>query len=249
MPDGALSEDLLNYRLVEKYIAKNAKSWYEYVESDDCGMPTENGDIRVVVGMDKVTSWGMATFQNPNVKEPLRFEFKDDGSGSQPRTYKWDRIIGGRAGPPEEETRDLLQGPNASSLRNQCVFVRTLNISVAGKVRDELAVYEVLPSCFRNRVLDSPSGRPNVNSSTPQTVSPPSLSSFSRQYFHHQGPTSIKFNKQVFVRKGFENFKFKFRYAHVQPVSQRGSRYHQGFRLDISYHRGAQYDSGYSFSC
>jgi hypothetical protein len=79
MPDGALSEDLRNYKLVEKYIADNAKSWYEYVESDDCGMPTENGDIRVVVGMDKVSSWGMATFENVNVEEPLRFEFKEDG--------------------------------------------------------------------------------------------------------------------------------------------------------------------------
>ena len=182
MPDGALSEDLRHYKLVEKYIADNAKSWYEYVESDDCGMPTENGDIRVVVGMDKVSSWGMATFEN--VEEPLQFEFKDDGRGSHAPTYKWERIVAGRAGPPEEEIRDLLQGPDTSSLRNQCVFVRTLNVSVAGKVRDELAVYEVRASRFRGCFSESSRhrtrpGQRNANAQNSQSGQPVSLSSSS----------------------------------------------------------------------
>jgi hypothetical protein len=148
MPDGALTEDLYKHklRLVEKYIAENAKSWYEYAESDE----TENGDIRVVVGMDKVSSWGIATFKNVDLQEPLRFEFKNDGRVSQAATYRWDGILGGRAGPQEEEVRGL-QGPNISPLRNQSVFVRTLNISVSGKVRpDELAVHEIRASSFRD---------------------------------------------------------------------------------------------------
>src|SRR5260221_2181685 len=120
MPDGAISEDLRSYKLVEKYVADNAKSWYEYVESDDCGMQTENGDIRIVVGMDKVSSWGMATFENVDIEDPLRFEFKEDERReSQVRTYKWDRTVAGRAGPPEEEIRDLLRELNTSPLRNQ----------------------------------------------------------------------------------------------------------------------------------
>jgi len=184
MPDGALSEDLRQYKLVEKYIADNAKSWYEYVESDECGMPTENGDIRVVVGMDKVSSWGMATFENVDIEQPLQFEFKDDGRGSHTRTYKWDRIVTGRAGPPEEEIRDLLQGPDTSPLRNQCVFVRTLNVSVAGKVRDELAVYEVRASSFRDSFSEFQSrhqtrpGHRNSNIQGPQMGQPVSLQFF-----------------------------------------------------------------------
>ena len=170
MPDGAISEDLRSYKLVEKYVADNAKSWYEYVESDDCGMQTENGDIRVVVGMDKVSSWGMATFENVDIEDPLRFEFKEDERReSQVRTYKWDRTVAGRAGPPEEEIRDLLREPNTSPLRNQCVFVRALNVSVAGKVQDELAAYKVRSSCFRDCHSDlgrhtSSSGQRNENS-------------------------------------------------------------------------------------
>jgi hypothetical protein len=184
MPDGALSEDLRHYKPVEKYISDNAKSWYEYVESDDCGMPTENGDIRVVVGMDKVSSWGMATFENVNAEEPLQFELKDDGrrSESHARTYKWDGIVEGRAGPPEEEIRDLLQGPNTTPLRNQCVFARTLNVSIAGKVRDELAVYEVRASCFKDSFSESSQrqtrpGQRNTNTQGSQVGQPVSLSS------------------------------------------------------------------------
>jgi hypothetical protein len=173
MPDGALSEDLGNFKLVEKYIAKNAKSWHKYVESDDCGMPTENGDIRVVVGTDKVSSWGMATFENVKVENPLRFEFKVDERALQTRTYKWDSIRG-RAGPPEEEIRDLFQGAKMSPLRNQCVFVRTLNVIVAGKVWDELAVYEVRTSWLQAELRSQ-----NVDIKTRQIGLPVRLSSLS----------------------------------------------------------------------
>jgi len=211
MPDGAITEDLRSYKLVEKYVAVNAKSWYEYAESDDCGMQTENGDIRVVVGMDKVSSWGMATFENVSVEDPLRFEFKEDGRReSQARTYKWDGIVAGRAGPPEEEIRDLLQEPNMPPLRNQSVFVRTLNVSVAGKVRDELAAYEVRSSSFKDCHSDlGQHGRPSrLRNESPQTsqvgltVGSSSLSSFSSQYLQPQDLTSIKVIKQVLVRKG-----------------------------------------------
>jgi len=192
MPEGAMTEDLRNQKLVEKYVADNAKSWYKYVESDDCGMQTENGDIRVVIGMDKVSSWGMATFENVDMADPLLFEFREDERReSQVRTYKWDRIVAGRAGPPEAEIRDLLQEPNMFPLQNQCVFVPTLNISVAGKVRDELAAYEVRSSSFRDCHPDlnqhgNPSGRGNVNLQSSQiglTVSPSSLPSFGYQMF------------------------------------------------------------------
>ena len=142
-PDGGLSEELHNPKLVEKYVAANAKIWWEhFVESDDCGLQTENG-LQVVVGTDKVSSWAMATFQN--VDEPMEFGLSDSGTASQ--MYKW-RRINGKAWPAEEETQDLSLGPNMTPLRNQCVFVRTLNVSVSSKVRKEMALHEVCSSCL-----------------------------------------------------------------------------------------------------
>jgi hypothetical protein len=213
MPDGALTEDLRNCKLVEKYIAENAKSWYEYVARDDCGMQTENGDIRVVVGMDKASSWGIATFRNVNLEEPLRFELKNDGRASQAATYRWDGILAGRAGPPEAEVRGL-QGPDdMSPLHNQSVFVRTLNISVSGKVRDELAIHEIRASSFRDCIPDSSGhqaqpGQRNVNiqpeSQIGITVSLSSSYSRSAANFFPAAAASIESVEQTFVGKGFE---------------------------------------------
>jgi hypothetical protein len=186
MPDGTRTEELRDYELVENYVAHNAKSWYKYVESDDCGLHAENGDIRVVVGMDKVCSWGIATFENVDSEDPLRFEFKKCENASlagTPNGWDWDGILGGRVGPPDEEVQSL-QALNMSTLCNQCVFVRTLNISVSGKVRER-----------------------NVNiPEIGQTVSPSLPSSYSRSAANlfSAAAASIECIAQVLVGTGFE---------------------------------------------
>ncbi len=115
-----------------------------------------NGDIRVVVGFDKVSSWGIATFASSS-EEHVRFEFKgvsqNDGAASQAYTWHCVGSGSGRVGPPEEEIRDLLQ--NNTYPKNQCVFVRTLNFELSGKIWDELAVYEVRSSNLKNCTFDS----------------------------------------------------------------------------------------------
>ena len=190
MPDGGLSEELQNLKLVDKYITANIKSWWQYVESDDCGVQTDNG-LQVVVGTDKVPSWGMATFEN--VEGPMHFEFKHDRISSQIQTYTWKRI-NGRAGPAEREIRDLLMGANASPVCNQCVFVRTLNVSVSSKVQVELAAHEVCTSGQRNINIQTSKAGPSVSFSilvgTSLTISP--------------GLTSFQVIEQVLVRKGIK---------------------------------------------
>jgi hypothetical protein len=141
MPDGGLSEDLQNCKLIEKYVATNAESWWGFVKSEDCGVPTDN-EIQVVIGTDKVSSWGMATFENVQ-----QFAFEDDWTASQTRTSKWSGIDG-RAGPAEEEIRDY-STQTTEPLRNQCVFVRTLNVSVSATVRDKSAV-AVCSNCSKD---------------------------------------------------------------------------------------------------
>ena len=153
MPDGGLSEDLQNEMLITNHIARYAESWWEYVQSEKCGVRTDNGFLEVVVGTDKVYSWGMATFEN--VEEPREFRFNVGGIMSQTRasTGNWENIIG-REGPTEKEMRDLLTGPTTSLLRNQCVFVRTLDVFVPGKIRDKLPV-KVCSSCSKDCMSDS----------------------------------------------------------------------------------------------
>ena len=225
MPDGAFTEDMWNQTLMENYIAANAKGWYQYVKSDECGRPVKNGHIRVVVGVDKVSSWGIATFASSS-EEHVRFEFRgvshNDGAASQ--AYIW-HCVGsgsGRVGPPEEEIRDLQN--DRYPIRNQCVFVRTLNFSLSKKIWDKLAVHEVLQSSnLQDCIFDSkqhPNGTAHGGSSRDQ-----SHSYFDQENvnFHNTqlglsvsqlctcdcyetltlaGLTSIKCAKHAFIRKG-----------------------------------------------
>jgi hypothetical protein len=55
MAKGVTSEDLLNRHAIERYVKDNAKLWYNYV-INKCGRAIDNGDIRIVVGCDKVSS-------------------------------------------------------------------------------------------------------------------------------------------------------------------------------------------------
>ena len=88
MPDGATTEDLMNHELVQKYIAKNAQSWYTYIR-EERGRKVKNGDIRLVIGFDKVASWGIATFAS-SVEEQVRLEFKtNDSDQAASRAYSW----------------------------------------------------------------------------------------------------------------------------------------------------------------
>jgi len=126
MPDGATTEDLMNHELVQKYIAKNAQSKYTYIR-EERGRKVKNGDIRLVIGFDKVASWGIATFAS-SVEEQVRLEFKtNDSDQAASRAYSWNCVGGGsgRVGPHEEEMDGLREPSEASAaefvLKNQTV--------------------------------------------------------------------------------------------------------------------------------
>ncbi|KDR67729.1 hypothetical protein GALMADRAFT_30303, partial [Galerina marginata CBS 339.88] len=63
MPVGSKSEDLLYKSAIRTYVSTYAQDWYMYANNVR-GREAKNGDIRVVVGLDKTTAWGMATFSN-----------------------------------------------------------------------------------------------------------------------------------------------------------------------------------------
>ena len=63
MPRGAKSEDLGNSARFREYEAANVADWYRFVNGP-LGREAMNGDVRLVVGFDKATSWGIATFAN-----------------------------------------------------------------------------------------------------------------------------------------------------------------------------------------
>ena len=146
MPEGATSHDLRNKRVLERYLAKNIRHWYEYAIVERGRSDVENGDVRLVVGCDKVSFWGIATFASA-VEEQVSLEFKSGGGNTaHRRDYVWDSHIGtgnGRVGPQEVEIRDLRTDGDESSLQNQCVFVRTMNVDFSEEAWREVATCKV----------------------------------------------------------------------------------------------------------
>jgi len=132
MPDGSTSQDLRNTRGIRETISRKAQGWYTYARQTRGRADANNGHIRVVVGVDKVSSWGMATSAS-NTGQTASFVFKRDWS----HFYRWDCIGGnGRAGPNQSEISDLIN-TNASP-QNQCVFLRTINFTLSGEMWNNL---------------------------------------------------------------------------------------------------------------
>ena len=151
MPDGAIAEDLLVNNAIRSYVAKHARSWYHFLHEVQ-GEELEVGELRVVCGVDKVTAWGVASFGRKVPRGRIEFRKIDHAAG--PPTYDWHYPGGGghgEAGPDESEWGGLRQATDTTPIRNQCVFVRTLNFHIAADIS--------MAHQIHSSSLDAPVGR------------------------------------------------------------------------------------------
>ena len=101
------------------------------------GREAKNGEVRLVVGFDKATSWGIATFANQTQQNSCLLKFgPSEGTAS---TYKWSEYSGVanvKAGPDPDKIDELRldSDPPDIQFENQCLFVRTLNATLADDV-------------------------------------------------------------------------------------------------------------------
>ena len=138
MPRGARSEDLGNLARFREYAAANVANWYRFVNGPR-GREAKNGDVRLVVGFDKTTSWGIATFANQSQQNSCLLKFGPSEGDSANITYTWSEYSGVadvRAGPDSDEIDELRidSDPPDVKFENQCLFVRTLNVTLADDV-------------------------------------------------------------------------------------------------------------------
>ena len=140
MPRGARSEDLRNKATFRKYAAANIANWYRYANGPR-GLEAKNGEIRLVVGFDKTTSWGIATFTNQTQQNSCRLKFGPLEGDSTSTTYTWSQlqysgVADVKAGPDSDEIDELIidSDPSHIQFENQCLFVRTLNATLADDV-------------------------------------------------------------------------------------------------------------------
>ncbi len=251
MPDGALSQDLLFHRkTIAKYISANARMWYEYADGDQCGLEIHNGDLRVVCGIDKATSWAIATLKTDAVEEPstqLEFVAADQPGASE--AYRWETVgrARGRVGPPQDETRDL---------------ARAINFNFSGQVWDDLGISPLLSSNVKKNVSDQQV--PTIHQHPPAGSSTLSTSG---QDYQGSNANFMNFEESVnifFISEGLLLIRPQIQHPSVllnksllemvrypvavvifillsevplKPAPDRGIGNHRGRRLDISHHR------------
>lgn len=153
LPEGATRLDLENIVQFRAYAAANIESWYRYVNGAR-GREAKNGEIRLVIGCDKATSWGMAAVASSTQPKThcLKYCSREGNQmmfTSSARLYKWEYmgLVSAKVGPDLNDIEELSRNDDSNSAVegkycNHCLFVRTLNISldngVFAKINQEL---------------------------------------------------------------------------------------------------------------
>ncbi|KAJ6500265.1 hypothetical protein DFH09DRAFT_945021, partial [Mycena vulgaris] len=122
LPHGSQLEKLENMEHMRRYAAKNAESWYKYVNGDR-GRGLANGALYLVTGFEKSQSWGMAVFQEVTAQTAFRLSLNTSLSDR----YRWRA-----SGPATTKTSRSL--PIIDDPVNQTLFIHGLSISLGNGV-------------------------------------------------------------------------------------------------------------------
>jgi hypothetical protein len=143
MPHGAMAQDLASVIHFEDYMAQHSENWYKYIIGVR-GRKIGNGDVRLVIGADMASAWGMATFFQSSAQcSPLQLKFKPTAASPAGETYSWEYsgAPDAKYGPTSSEIQRLHSDDNvdrATRYINQSLFVRTLTATFEKTTWDEL---------------------------------------------------------------------------------------------------------------
>ncbi|KAF9525138.1 hypothetical protein CPB83DRAFT_772660, partial [Crepidotus variabilis] len=129
MPQGASSTVLQDTERLEDYLNIHIKSWYDFLLRR--GRKLQNGDIRVVYGCDKVSTWGIATFLSQSSAQASgQVAFKPPGSDSSigpTLIYECRGSAQAKTGPQEGDIAEIyLKSIRLSSHHKSSILARGL---------------------------------------------------------------------------------------------------------------------------
>ncbi|KAJ7458914.1 hypothetical protein FB451DRAFT_1372119 [Mycena latifolia] len=144
LPHGSQLEKLQNVEHMRRYAAKNAESWYKYVNGDR-GRGLANGALYLVTGFEKSRSWGLAVFQEVTTQTAFQLSFNPTADNR----YRWTAT-----GPSTTNASESIS-MNDDPL-NQTLFIHGLSISLGTGVWGRL--FKTVEVC---EIVDSQLGRPS----------------------------------------------------------------------------------------
>lgn len=150
LPDGGSRTNLRRLQVFRDYALKNAQRWYAFVNGT-LGRMVESGELYLVTGVDKSSSWSVAALENNSEGRGLSLTLKaaQAGSGSAACAWEWESSSsfansGPRRGPEEQSWTD-----------NQTVFLRGFKVAIRStplkKAIKVLSIADLKPSQILSR--------------------------------------------------------------------------------------------------
>ncbi|KAJ7710662.1 hypothetical protein B0H17DRAFT_4218 [Mycena rosella] len=144
LPHRSHLEKLENMAHMRRYAAKNAESWYKYINGER-GRGLSNGALYLVTGLEKSQSWGMAAFQEVTIQTEFQLSFKPTVA---------DRCRWIASGPATTKASGPI--PIHDEPLNQTLFIHGLSISLGNGIWGRL--FKGVEIC---QLTESQLGRPN----------------------------------------------------------------------------------------
>ncbi|KAF7354054.1 Cell division control protein [Mycena venus] len=153
LPDGASRTDLRPKNIFRDYALKHAQRWYAFVNGRLHRM-VGNGDLYLVTGTDKSSSWSVAALENHSEGCKISLKLKASQVGSAGTSCVW-----------EWETADSFAdwGPRplpAERSENQTVFIRGFKVAIRSsplkKSAKAISIVDSKPSDILSKAGGSP---------------------------------------------------------------------------------------------
>lgn len=125
LPEGASRTDLRGKKKFRDYALKHAQRWYAFVNGD-LGRMVNNGDLYLVTGTDKSSSWSVAAVENhsEDCKVSLKLKAALVGSAGTSCFWEWETANSFANSGPRPLPAD------GESSENQTVFLRGFKVAI-----------------------------------------------------------------------------------------------------------------------
>ncbi|KAJ7211629.1 hypothetical protein GGX14DRAFT_448918 [Mycena pura] len=144
LPDGGSRADLRRLQRFRNYAIKHARHWYAFVNGELERM-VDNGDLYLVTGVDKCTSWSVAALETHGSAHGFSLKLKALQAATANASYSWEWEVANsftRSGPSRREGEE-------SWTDNQTVFLRGFKVavraSIFGKSSQALSIVKSKP--------------------------------------------------------------------------------------------------------
>ncbi|KAF8145794.1 caspase domain-containing protein [Mycena galopus ATCC 62051] len=166
LPDGASRTDLRRNKKFRDYALKHALFWYAFVNGD-LERIVDNGDLYLVTGIDKTSSWSLAAVENHSEGREMSLKLKaaQVGSAATSCAWEWESASSfADSGPrplPEDDDR----------IENQTVFLRGFKVAISfSRLKKSVKAISIVDS-KPSDILSKPGGSPFPQSRLSNTSS------------------------------------------------------------------------------